>query len=130
MTTFKSQENMYEVLGGLFEDLLKDESVVNALQKAEVTTCFQLTDPEGKIWITADGRVLYGHQDTKATVTMILSGDTCHKFWLRKISMPLALAKGLIKAKGPMNKVLKLLPLMKPAFENYPAQAQKFGLAV
>ena len=61
---------------------------------------------------------------------MTLDGDTCHKFWLKQIKMPVALAKGLIKAKGPMPKVLKLLPLLKPAYEAYPAIAQKNGLAI
>ena len=59
---------------------------------------------------------------------MSLSGDTCHKFWLQEVSMPVALAKGLIKAKGPFPKVLKLLPLLKPAYAAYPAIAKEHGL--
>ena len=66
----------------------------------------------------------------KATVEMTLSGDTCHKFWLKHVSMPIALAKGLIKAKGPMPKVLKLLPLLKPAYEMYPEHAKSHGLPI
>jgi hypothetical protein len=42
--------------------------------------------------------------------------------------MPVALAKGLIKAKGPMPKVIKLLPLLKPAYAAYPEIAKKHGL--
>jgi len=61
---------------------------------------------------------------------MSLSGDTCHKFWLQEVSMPIALAKGLIKAKGPLPKVLKLLPLLKPAYESYPAIAKEHGLKI
>jgi hypothetical protein len=61
---------------------------------------------------------------------MTLSGDTCHQFWLQQISMPIALAKGLIKAKGPMPKVLKLLPLLKPAYAAYPDWAQSHGLSI
>ena len=44
--------------------------------------------------------------------------------------MPVALAKGLIKVKGPMPKVLKLLPLLKPAFRAYPEHARKYGIGV
>jgi hypothetical protein len=44
--------------------------------------------------------------------------------------MPVALAKGLIKAKGPMPKVIKLLPLLKPAYREYPALAKTHGLPV
>ena len=42
----------------------------------------------------------------------------------------IALAKGLIKAKGPMPKVLKLLPLLKPAYAAYPDWAQSHGLSI
>jgi hypothetical protein len=61
---------------------------------------------------------------------MTLSGDTCHKFWLKQVSMPVALAKRLIKAKGPMPKVLKLLPLLGPAYEAYPDIARGHGLEI
>ena len=37
-------------------------------------------------------------------------------------------AKGKIKAKGPMPKVLKLLPLLKPAYAAYPGIAKEHGL--
>ena len=76
------------------------------------------------------GQVIWGKQDIKPTVEMSLSGDTCHQFWLQQISMPIALAKGLIKAKGPMPKVLKLLPLLKPAYAAYPDWAQSHGLSI
>ena len=42
--------------------------------------------------------------------------------------MPVALAKGLIKAKGPLPKVLNLLPLIKPAYVIYPDIAKKHGI--
>ncbi|MBM3302268.1 MAG: hypothetical protein FJY85_20235 [Deltaproteobacteria bacterium] len=44
------------------------------------------------------------------------------------MTMPIALAKGLIKVKGPMPKVLKLLPLLKPAYEAYPQVARERGI--
>ena len=46
------------------------------------------------------------------------------------VSMPVALAKGLVKTKGPLPKVLKLLPLLKPAYEMYPEHAKAHGLSI
>jgi len=60
---------------------------------------------------------------------MSLSGDSCHKFWLKQLTMPVALAKRQIKAKGPIPKVLKLLPMLKPAYEAYPEIAKSHGIA-
>jgi hypothetical protein len=59
---------------------------------------------------------------------MDLSGDSCHLFWLKELSLPIALAKRKIKARGPMPKVLKLLPMLKPAYEAYPEIAKAHGI--
>ena len=77
-----------------------------------------------------EGGVICGPADMKATIEMTLDGDTCHLFWLQQISLPIALAKGKIKAKGPMPKVLKLLPMLKPAYAAYPDIAKENGLQI
>ena len=118
---------MYEVLGSLFNILMADPTVSEKYQEDKIIIKFTITEPDGFIWIT-DEEVICGPADLKPTVEMTLSGNTCHNFWLKNITMPVALAKGKIKAKGPMPKVLKLIPLLKPAYENYPDIATKHGL--
>ena len=132
MAVFSSTEKMYEVLGSLFEMLLKDPVAGPKFLESDIIIKFDITDPAGQLWITNidGGKVIRGSADLKATIDMQLSGDTCHKFWLQQIAMPVALAKGLIKAKGPMPKVIKLLPLLKPAYREYPALAKTHGLPV
>ena len=132
MAVFSSTEKMYEVLGSLFEMLLKDQVAGPKFLESNIIIRFDITDPAGQLWITNidGGKVICGSADLKPTIDMHLSGDTCHKFWLQQIAMPVALAKGLIKAKGPMPKVIKLLPLLKPAYREYPALAKKHGLPV
>jgi hypothetical protein len=127
MAIFESTEKMYDVLGDLFRFLMDHPEVGPKYIEANIIIKFDIFDPEGFIWLTPDGVVL-GPSDMKPTIEMKLSGDTCHDFWLKNVSMPVALAKGLIKAKGPMPKVLKLLPLLKPAYENYPRIAKEKGL--
>ena len=134
MAIFESKEKMETVLGELFIKLLADPVMGPKFVASKIIVRFNISDPNGTLWITpgdgTKGDVLWGDQDIKATVEMTLSGDTCHKFWLKHISMPIALAKGLIKAKGPMPKVLKLLPLLKPAYEAYPEHAKSHGLSI
>ena len=132
MAVFSSTEKMYEVLGSLFEMLLKDPVAGPKFLDSDIIIKFDITDPAGQLWITNidGGKVICGSADLKPTIDMQLSGDTCHKFWLQQIAMPVALAKGLIKAKGPMPKVIKLLPLLKPAYAGYPEIAKKHGLPV
>ncbi len=131
MPVFESTEKMYEVLGTLFRDLMGDPTMGPKFQKANLVIHFNITDPGGEIWLLPDGEVICGAREgEKATVSMTLGGDTCHKFWLKQITMPVALAKGQIKARGPINKVLKLLPLLRPAYLAYPAIAREHGLQV
>lgn len=127
---FATTEKMYEVLGELFNTLLHDPTVGPKYQKADIVIKFNIHEPDGFIWLTNDGQVIYGDADYKPTIEMSLSGDSCHQFWLQEIKLPTALAKGLIKAKGPMPKVLNLLPMLKPAYEAYPEIAKKHGITV
>ena len=130
MPVFDSTETMYEILGDLFNTLMSDAEVGPKFSKSNICIKFSISEPNGTIWLTKTGEVVCGPSDLEPTIEMTLGGDTCHKFWLKQISMPIALAKGKIKAKGPMPKVLKLLPLLKPAYEAYPDIAKANGLPV
>jgi hypothetical protein len=125
---FESTEKMYEVLGSLFEVLASDPVAGDKYRRSNIVIKFTIHEPEGFIWLDNDANVICGPADLKPTIEMKLSGDTCHQFWLQQTSLPVALAKGRIKAKGPLPKVIKLLPLLKPAYAAYPDIAKKHGL--
>ena len=130
MAVFENSEKMYDVLGGLFRKLLADPRFGDRFVDSDLTIQFIINDPDGEIWVSKEREVICGNADLKPTIQMWLSGDTCHKFWLQQVSMPIALAKRLIRVKGPMPKVLKLLPLLKPAYEAYPDLAREHGLEI
>ncbi len=127
MAVFSSTEAMYDTLGSLFRTLLADPTFGPAFKKENIIVRFTIDAPEGQIWITPQ-EVICGNASHTPNIEMWLSGDTCHHFWLKKVNLPIALARGLIRAKGPMPKIMKLLPMLKPAYEIYPAIAQKKGL--
>ena len=60
-------------------------------------------------------------------VKMWMEADTAHRFLLGKVNVTVALARGQIKAKGPVAKILKLVPLTKPVFPRYKAQLEAQG---
>ena len=62
-------------------------------------------------------------------VTMSMAADTAHRFWLGQVNVTVALARGQIKANGPVAKILKLVPLAKPAFPRYKALLEAQGRA-
>ncbi|WP_028323689.1 SCP2 sterol-binding domain-containing protein [Desulfatirhabdium butyrativorans] len=130
MPVFKDTQHMYDVLGKLFRTLMADPEMGQKFQEANIVIKFTIHEPNGQIWLNSDRAVICGEADLKPTIEMSLSGDSCHQFWLKELTLPLALAKGKIKAKGPMPKVLKLLPMLKPAYEAYPAIARENGLPI
>jgi hypothetical protein len=127
MAIFKDSDMMYEVLGGLWRQLIEHPENGLKFKDSGLTIKYNLSDPAGILWVTPEG-VLTGSQSLKPDVEMTLSGDTAHKFWLKELSLPAAMAKKLIASKGSVTKVMKLLPLTKPLQDAYPAVCEKYGL--
>jgi len=128
MPIFKDTDQMYEMLGSLWTHIISETEFGPKLKDYDITFKFVLTEPNGYLWVGHD-RVLTGDEAKQdAVITMELSGDTTHKFWLKQISLPVALATRKIKSKGPIPKVLKILPFLKPVYEKYPEYCRTYGL--
>jgi hypothetical protein len=48
-----------------------------------------------------------------------MAADIADKFWRGEYNLAVGLAKGAVKSKGPVNTILKLVPLTKPLFPIY-----------
>ncbi len=73
------------------------------------------------------GDVDFGETEMEPEVTMSMDADIAHRFWLGEVNVTVALARGQIKANGPVAKILKLVPLTKPVFPRYKAQLEEQG---
>ncbi|MFZ5591526.1 MAG: SCP2 sterol-binding domain-containing protein [Bacillota bacterium] len=127
MPIFQDSAQMYAVLGQLWQQLLDHPEQGSKFKQTGLSIKFNLTAPDGVIWIDAQ-KVHCGPLAGRADVEMTLSADTAHAFWLKKISLPTALATKQIVARGAMNKVMKMLPLLKPLYEAYPEICRQHGL--
>jgi hypothetical protein len=63
------------------------------------------------------------------TATFTLSADTGHKFWHGQVNLAKALTTKAIVARGPLPKILKLLPVIVPLYERYPQYLRQIGRA-
>jgi hypothetical protein len=92
-----------------------------------------MNDPESRITVEMrpdrEMRVDLGPSDLDPEVIMTMEADTAHLFWLGKVNVTVALARGQIQAKGPVAKILKLVPLVKPAFPRYEEMLREAGRA-
>jgi hypothetical protein len=108
-----------------------DPELAPRFQKANTIVQYRLSDPESQI--TCDLcpdrpiRVDLGPTDLDPEVTLTTDADTAHRFWLGKVNVTVALARGQIKARGPVAKILKLVPLVKPVMPRYERMLTEAG---
>ncbi len=125
MAYFKDADEVYAYIGKLFEDLAHDDELAPKFRKANTIVQYQYRDPESQITVRMiegeEGRVDCGETTMEPEVVMTMDADTAHRFWLGKVNVTVALARGQMKAKGPVAKILKLVPLVKPVFPRYRA---------
>lgn len=133
MGYFKDSREVYDTIGRLFVELAADEELGPRFREANTIVRYQHTDPEAAITVRLDpaepAQVDLGESDLEPEVTMRMSADTAHRFWLGRVNVTVALARGQIKASGPVAKILKLVPLTKPVFPRYKALLEQQGRA-
>jgi putative sterol carrier protein len=128
---FQNDQEVYDTIGKLFEDLRDDTELFQKFQKANTIVRYEFREPDSQITVKMlngePGQVDLGASELEPEVTMSMEADTAHRFWLGKVNITVALARGQIKAQGPVAKILKLVPLVKPVFPRYQAQLEEQG---
>jgi hypothetical protein len=123
MPYFKDAGEVYAYIGGLFDDLAGDADLEPRFRTANVIVQYRYNDPEAQITVCTredrETRIDKGETEMEPEVVMTMDADTAHEFWLGKVNVTVALARGQMHAKGPVAKILKLVPLLKPAFPLY-----------
>jgi putative sterol carrier protein len=131
MSYFTSEQEVYDTLGKLFVDMVADEELFAKFRKANTIVQYRFHDPDSQITVRMkedeEPQVDLGPTDLPPEVTMAMDADTAHRFWLGQVNVTVALARGQIKAKGPVAKVLRLVPLARPVFPRYEAQLREQG---
>jgi putative sterol carrier protein len=131
MAYFKDEQEVYDHIGKLFLDLMQDSELEPKFKKANTIVQYAFREPQSTITVRMlegqDSQVDLGATDMEPEVVMSMDADTAHRFWLGKVNVTVALARGQMKAKGPVAKILKLVPLVKPVFPRYKAQLEAAG---
>lgn len=127
MSFFKDAAELDEYIGGVFRDAGDHPESGPKLRAAGIVMRVLYTDPEAEVTIAFrdDYQVITGPSDVKPDITLLMRGDTADQFWRGDYNLAVGLAKGQVKAKGPVNKILKLVPLTKPLFPLYREKVAK-----
>ena len=130
MAVFESAEKGVEIIGGFF-NLMGDTPVIaDKLLASKMVIKFIYSNPDFSIVIDCSGEkivILPNDNELKPLVEMSMSADIAHKFWYGKVNLTMALTRRQMIAKGPIPKVLKLLPAIKPSYAMYPVYLEENG---
>lgn len=130
-------EQMYEIAETLTKKAFSDEKLTSKLQQSKLLITFKYHDEE--MWgpdvvtqVTVDlGKdpvgIIMGPTDIQPTIEMSMDAITAHLFFMQKVNLMSAITRGQIKAKGPINKAMRLLPLLKPLYTAYRETLKELG---
>lgn len=121
MSYFKDTADVEHFIGGIFTECLKDPSLKDKFAETGVILRLNFTDPEATVLVdTVTSTVHTGRGNgPDPNIEMFMTSDVGHEYWLGKVNVSVALARGQMRAKGPIPKILKLVPLTKHVFPKY-----------
>jgi putative sterol carrier protein len=119
---FQNADEVYKYVGGVFREARDNPEVGPKMAQADVDLQIYYSDPDSTLTIRfhePEIEVEDGGDDPNADVKLFMPADIADKYWRGEYNLAVGLAKGQVKAKGPVNKILKLVPVTKPLFPMY-----------
>lgn len=114
MPCFSDAQEVYARLGALLGEIVEDERLGPRLQRADTVFQLRLRDPEAQITVKAlaaeERELALGETALRPEVVLSMDADVAHALWGGELNPTVALARGDIRTRGPVAKVLKVLP--------------------
>jgi len=132
MPTFSDSSEVYKYIGGIFEQATSDPQLGEQFAASGVVLQLHYSDPDAVVTVDMPGHKVYSGTDglpadLKPTVEMFMKSDVAHRFWLGKVNISAALSKGDMRAKGPIPKILQLVPMAQQLFPRYEKMLRESG---
>ncbi|MBU2550450.1 MAG: hypothetical protein KKB20_18735 [Proteobacteria bacterium] len=133
---YRDADHLYEIYGYFLGRILQDPKIGTKMGKAGIIIKFIYTDPEAEVTIDLKnppdregwhGTYYLGPCEVQEDVWSKQSADHSHRFW-HGLENPIAsVARGKVKQGGKVTAMLKLLPVVKPAFQMFPVALEEMG---
>jgi len=133
---YRDAEHLYEIYGHFMERILGDPKIGPKMAKAGIVIRFIYTDPDTEITIDLKnpparagmyGNYHLGPCDLKEDVWSRQAADFSHSFWHGRENPVAAVARGKVKQGGKITAMMKLLPVVRPAFRMFPVVLEEMG---
>jgi hypothetical protein len=131
-----SPEEMYTIAQTVCDATFSDPEISRKVAKSGLVLRFTYYDverwgddkPEITMDFTREPITLHvGPCDLKPNIDMSMEAFTAHLFWMEKLNVMAAITRGRIKAKGPIPRAMRLLPMVKPFHANYRVALKEMG---
>jgi putative sterol carrier protein len=131
MAVFRDAADVDAHIGEIFRQALADPELAPRFAESGVVLKLHYTEPSCTMTADLPSSRMYFDEDgsTPPNVEMFMKADVAHRFWLGKVNIAAALAKGEMRAKGPIPKILKLVPLARTLFPRYAELCERIPVA-
>ncbi|MGQ0481143.1 MAG: SCP2 sterol-binding domain-containing protein [Pseudonocardia sp.] len=121
MGVFKDENEVDAYLGGIFRLAAAKDDLAPKFVNSGVVLRIHYTDPTALLTVDLPNKTVeLGTASTaRPNVELYMTADTGNRFWLGKVNLASAMARGTVRAKGPVPKLLKLIPLARQLFPEY-----------
>jgi hypothetical protein len=121
VAVFKDAADVDAHIGQIFRDAVSDPELGPRFAGSGVVLRVTCTDPACSMTADLPNSRVYFDDDTAPApnVEMFMEADVAHRFWLGQVNIAAALARGEMRAKGPIPRILKLVPLARTVFPRY-----------
>ncbi len=133
---YRDAEHVYEIYGYFLNKVLCHEKIGPKMAKAGIIIKFIYTDPDCEVTIDLKnkpekegsyGTYYLGPCELKEDVWSKQSADHSHRFWHGFENPIAAVTRGKVKQGGKITAMLKLLPVVKPTFREFPLALKEMG---
>ncbi|HEY5529230.1 MAG TPA: hypothetical protein VIL51_07290 [Thermoleophilia bacterium] len=133
---YEDIDQLYDIYGHFMDKVLTDPKIGPKMGKAGIVIKFIYTDPDGEITIDLRnppakpgyyGSYYLGPCDVKEDVWSKQAADFSHSFWHGHENPIAAVSRGKVHQGGKVTAMLKLLPVVRPAFAAFPGVLEEMG---
>lgn len=127
MAYFSSVAELDCFVGGVLRLACIDPTVAEHMAGSSTSVRLESVDPDASFTVVLGEptRVLVGQCPVVPDVVLTTAADLWHQFWRGEYSLVDGLARGEVSARGPISRVLKLLPTLEPLFPAYRAMVER-----
>jgi hypothetical protein len=121
MAYFRDADELYHYVGGAFRAAGEHPTVGADLARAGFVLQLYYSEPEASLTVRLEDPIVVveGGDAPDADVVLRMPADIADRFWRGEYNLAVGLSRGKVKARGPVEQLLGLIPSTKPLFPMY-----------